>query len=84
MIPKPSVSPDLAMAAEGQSMVSLAASGAVNNRVSPFGGGGVSTNQVTLAASHSIQNTNAAVGNGIGGKQLELGAAPYNARNLNV
>lgn len=43
MIPKPSVSPDLAMAAEGQSMVSLAAQGGINNRVSPFGGG-VSSN----------------------------------------
>ena len=57
MVPKPSVSPDLIMAAEGQSMATIAAQALQNStRVNPFGSG---PNQ-PLAASHSIQNTNMA------------------------
>ena len=60
------------MAAEGQSMA--------NTKVSPFNGPG--PNQ-PLAASHSIQNATIAAGSKAK-QQLELGAPPINARNLNV
>ena len=66
------------MAGDGQSMATIAAHS--NTKVSPFSGPG--PNQ-PLAASHSIQNATIAAGSKAK-QQLELGAPPINARNLNV
>ena len=82
MIPKPSVSPDLLMAND----IGVGKNAVTGAKVSPFAGSG-GPNQ-PLAASHSIQNASllagVAGGNKAPGKQLELGAPPVNARNLNV
>jgi len=70
-IPKPSISPEM-LGAEGQSMLMMHQA---NTKVNPFGGNGA------LVASHSIQNTNQAANLK---NQLDLGAPPVNARNINV
>ncbi len=67
MAPKPSASPDL-ITIQGD------AASQANTKVSPFGA-------ASLAASHSIQNTNQVIA-----KTIDLGVQqhPVNARNLNV